>query len=81
VAGTAVSVPLTEWQPTASGNAEIVLGAVPTAAGPALKMDFDFKGGKGFVVARRAVGQACRRSTRCTSGCAVTARSTTSSSS
>jgi hypothetical protein len=57
VAGSAVSVPLTEWQPTASGNAELVLSAVATAAGPALKMDFDFKGGKGFVVARRAVGQ------------------------
>jgi len=57
VAGSAVSVPLTEWQPTASGNAEIGLSVVPTAAGPALKMDFDFKGGKGFVVARRAVGQ------------------------
>ncbi|MGA2398360.1 MAG: discoidin domain-containing protein [Steroidobacteraceae bacterium] len=57
MAGSAVSVPLTEWQPTASGNAEIVLSAVATAAGPALRMDFDFKGGKGFVVARRAVGQ------------------------
>ena len=57
MAGTAVSVPLTEWQPTASGNAEILLTAVAGAAGPALKMDFDFKGGKGFVVARRAVGQ------------------------
>jgi hypothetical protein len=57
VAGNAVSVPLTEWQPTASGNAELVLGVVTTPAGAALKMDFDFKGGKGFVVARRAVGQ------------------------
>ena len=57
MAGTTVSVPLTEWQPTASGNAELVLTAVATAAGPVLKMAFDFKGGKGFVVARRAVGR------------------------
>jgi len=57
VAGTAVSVPLTEWQPTASGNAQLVLTAAATAAGPALEMDFDFKGGKGFVVARRAVAR------------------------
>ncbi len=55
VSGAAVSVPLTEWQPTASGNAEVVLTTAATAAGPALKMDFDFKGGKGFVVARRPV--------------------------
>ena len=58
MADTAVSVPLTEWQPTASGNAQIVLAAARTAAGPALRMDFDFKGGKGFVVARRAVEHA-----------------------
>jgi hypothetical protein len=50
VADNAVSVPLTEWQPTASGNAQIVL-----TTGAALRMDFDFKGGKGFVVARRAI--------------------------
>jgi F5/8 type C domain len=57
VAGSAVSVPLTEWQPTASGNAQIVLTTAASAAGPALRMDFDFKGGKGFVVARRAVAR------------------------
>jgi len=57
VSPAAVSVPLTEWQPTASGNAEIVLTTAATAAGPALKVDFDFKGGKGFVVARRAVAR------------------------
>ena len=57
MAGSAVSVPLTEWQPTASGNAQIVLTTAASAAGPALRMDFDFKGGKGFVVARRAVAR------------------------
>jgi hypothetical protein len=55
VAGTAVSVPLTEWQPTASGNAQLRLTTAASAAGPALQMDFDFKGGKGFVVARHPV--------------------------
>jgi hypothetical protein len=55
VAETAVSVPLTEWQPTASGNAQLVLTTAESAAGPALRMDYDFKGGKGFVVARRAL--------------------------
>jgi hypothetical protein len=54
VADNAVSVPLTEWQPTASGEAQIALSTPVTAAGPSLRMDFDFKGGKGFVVARRA---------------------------
>ncbi len=49
---------LPEWQPTVSGNAELKLSAVFTARVPALKMDFDFKGGGGFVVARRA----CSRS-------------------
>jgi len=44
-----------EWQPTVSGNAELKLSA-PRAA--ALRMDFDFKGGKGFVVARRALRRA-----------------------
>ena len=57
MASSAVSVPLTEWQPTASGNAQIVLTPSASAAGPALRMDFDFKGGKGFVVARRAVAR------------------------
>jgi hypothetical protein len=57
VAAAAVSVPLTEWQPTASGNAQIVLTTATSAAGAALRMDFDFKGGKGFVVARRAVAR------------------------
>ena len=55
MADNAVSVPLTEWQPTASGNAQLLLATEASAAGPALQMNFDFKGGKGFVVARRAL--------------------------
>ncbi|HTV96629.1 MAG TPA: discoidin domain-containing protein [Steroidobacteraceae bacterium] len=49
----AVSVPLTGWQPTASGEAQLELQSV-RAHRPALEMRFDFKGGKGFVVARQA---------------------------
>ena len=49
------SVPLDEWVPTVSGNAELKLSTVGAPAGDALRMDFDFKGGKGFVVARRPV--------------------------
>jgi hypothetical protein len=41
------------WQPLASGQAQLSLHSLSTARAPALKMDFDFKGGAGFVVARR----------------------------
>jgi hypothetical protein len=44
-----------DWQPVVSGNAELRLSTVPAAQVPALRMDFDFKGGGGFVVARRAL--------------------------
>ena len=57
MADNAVSVPLTEWQPTASGDAHLALTTAASATGPVLRMDFDFKGGKGFVVARRAVAR------------------------
>jgi len=45
-----------DWQPIVSGNAELKLSA---AAGrvAALQMDFDFKGGGGFVVARRMLNR------------------------
>jgi len=43
-----------EWEPIVSGNAELVLSTVRVGLAPALRMDFDFKGGGGFVVARRA---------------------------
>ncbi len=42
-----------EWQPIVSGNAELKLSTVFAGEVPALQMDFDFKGGGGFVVARR----------------------------
>jgi hypothetical protein len=46
-----------EWQPIVSGNAQLKLSSVPAGRVPALQMDFDFKGGGGFVVARRALKQ------------------------
>jgi hypothetical protein len=53
-----VAVPLTAWQPTVSGNATLELSEESAGGAAALRFDFDFKGGKGFVVARRA----CARS-------------------
>jgi hypothetical protein len=53
----AVSAIPSEWQPIVSGNAELKLSSVPAGRLPALRMDFDFKGGGGFVVARRALEQ------------------------
>src|SRR5882757_1840373 len=44
-----------EWQSIVSGNAELELSSPPAARVPALQMDYDFKGGGGFVVARRAL--------------------------
>ena len=46
-----------EWQPVVSGNAELKLSSVLAGRVSALQMDFDFKGGGGFVVARRALEQ------------------------
>ncbi len=51
----AESVSLSEWQPTVSGNAELKLSTPSAGRVPALKMDFDFKDGGGFVVARRVL--------------------------
>lgn len=50
----ALGVPPSGWQASASGNAELALSTVPAGRSSALRMDFDFKGGKGFVVARHA---------------------------
>jgi hypothetical protein len=47
------SVPLSEWQPTVSGRAELRLSTPQAGKAPALRLDYDFKGGQGFVVARR----------------------------
>lgn len=49
---------LPDWRPTVSGNAELKLSSSTTASGPVLRMDFDFKGAKGFVVARHAFKRA-----------------------
>jgi hypothetical protein len=49
---------LSEWQPTASGNAVLELSTRWMGRVPALQMDFDFKGGGGFAVARRVLRRA-----------------------
>jgi hypothetical protein len=41
------------WMPVASGEATLKLTSESGAHGKALRMDFDFKGGGGFVVARK----------------------------
>jgi hypothetical protein len=43
---------LLEWQPICSGDAQLKLSEVAAGQGTALKMDFNFKGGGGFVVAK-----------------------------
>jgi F5/8 type C domain len=45
------------WQAVVSGNAELKLSAALAGRMPALRMDFDFKGAGGFVVARRALSR------------------------
>ena len=47
-------MPLAEWQATVSGNAKLELSSTRAGRLPALRLDYDFKGGQGFVVARRA---------------------------
>jgi hypothetical protein len=47
-----------EWRPTVSGNAELELSTPRAGSAAALRMSFDFRGGKGFVVARRALRRA-----------------------
>ncbi len=42
------------WQAVVSGNAQLELTSPVAGALHALRMDFDFKGGQGFVVARQA---------------------------
>ena len=44
------------WLPVASGEAYLKLTSERGAEGMALRMDFDFKGGGGFVVARKEFG-------------------------
>ena len=42
------------WQPIVSGNAELKLTPVGIGSSAAIRLDFDFNGAGGFVVARRA---------------------------
>jgi len=44
---------LADWVPTTSGDAGLELSAVFAGENPALQMDFNFKEGGGFVVAKR----------------------------
>ncbi|HYN77785.1 MAG TPA: discoidin domain-containing protein, partial [Lamprocystis sp. (in: g-proteobacteria)] len=43
------------WLAVASGEAQLTIAAEPSPQGPALRLDFDFHGGGGFVVARRLI--------------------------
>ena len=43
------------WSPVAAGEAQLALSSASAGGRPALRLDFDFKGGRGFVVARRPV--------------------------
>jgi hypothetical protein len=46
------------WQSIASGHAQLEVSSVPAGRATALQMKFDFKGGGGFVVARRELKRA-----------------------
>src|ERR1700734_1477268 len=50
-------ISLSDWQPIVSGNAELTLSPESAGSVPALRMNFDFKGGGGFVVARRMLSR------------------------
>ena len=52
------AVDLSAWQPVVSGNAKLHVTPILSGRSPALRMDFDFQGGGGFVVARCAVSRA-----------------------
>ena len=43
------------WLAVASGEARLTIATEPGPTGPALRLDFDFRGGGGFVVARRPI--------------------------
>ena len=47
-----------DWQPITSGNSRLTLSAVDAGGTPALRMDFGFERGGGFVVARRSFSRA-----------------------
>src|SRR5437868_14930644 len=43
------------WTPVASGLAQLTITAESAGGERAMRLDYDFKGGGGFVVARRAL--------------------------
>lgn len=49
---------LSGWSAIASGQAQLELRPERGATGAALRLDFDFRGGSGFVVARRSFARA-----------------------
>jgi hypothetical protein len=49
---------LSGWMPVASGLAKLEISGEPAPFGRAMRLDFDFKGGGGFVVARRSFSRA-----------------------
>ena len=50
-------IALSGWEPIVSGNAELELSAELAGRASALRLDYDFQGGKGFVVARRKLSR------------------------
>jgi hypothetical protein len=48
---------LSGWMPVASGLAELTITPDRGPDGPAMRLDFDFKGGGGFVVARKPLSR------------------------
>jgi len=48
---------LSGWVPVASGLAELRITPERAPRGPVMRLDFDFKGGQGFVVARKVLAR------------------------
>src|SRR4029453_15153147 len=53
---------LSGWIPVASGLAHLRISPEGGPHGPAMRLDFDFKGGGGFVVARKPPSRPVRES-------------------
>jgi F5/8 type C domain len=51
------AIDFSSWQTIVSGDAQLRLSTVLSGPVPLLRMDYDFKGGGGFVVARRAISR------------------------
>ncbi|HYL17380.1 MAG TPA: discoidin domain-containing protein, partial [Burkholderiales bacterium] len=56
--GSDFAADVSAWQPVTLGQARLTLSSASAGRVPALRMDFDFKDGKGFVVARRVTQRA-----------------------